>query len=97
MDVLTKEKIKNQFHSLSNHWTLNKNSISCKLKFENFIQAFTFMKSIALDAERIDHHPKWENIYNIVNVSLSTHDAEGLTDNDFELAKIIDNRYKLFS
>ena len=48
------------------------------------------MKEIALMAEKINHHPNWSNIYNVLNVRLTTHDAGGVTDKDFELAKMID-------
>jgi len=96
LNNLTTTEINIRLNSLVDSWTLNKKSISCELKFKNFIQAFTFMKSVALEAERMNHHPNWENAYNVVKISLSTHDANGLTKKDFELARIIDNRYKPF-
>jgi 4a-hydroxytetrahydrobiopterin dehydratase len=48
------------------------------------------MTRIAFEAEKLSHHPDWSNVYNTLNISLSTHDAEGVTDKDFELAKMID-------
>ena len=47
------------------------------------------MKQIALMAEKINHHPNWSNVYNVLNISLTTHDAGGVTDKDFELAAMI--------
>lgn len=96
MKNLSVAEVNNKFNSLVNWWTLNKKSISCELKFKNFIHAFTFMKSVALEAERLNHHPNWENAYNVVKISLSTFDSDGLTEKDFELAKFIDHTYKPF-
>jgi len=59
-------------------------------EFENFKDAFSAMSRIAFEAEALNHHPDWSNVYNVVNVSLSTHDADGVTEKDFQLAKAID-------
>ena len=58
--------------------------------FRNFSEAFAFMTRCALAAEKLDHHPDWSNTYKTVNISLSTHDAGGLTELDFELARRMD-------
>ena len=55
--------------------------------FADFVQAFGFMSQAALIAERMDHHPEWSNVYKTVNVLLTTHDADGLTQKDIELAR----------
>ena len=60
------------------------------LKFRDFSEAFSFMARVALLAERMDHHPDWSNIYNRVEIALTTHDAGGVTKNDIEMAKTID-------
>ena len=62
-------------------------SISRRFTFRNFSEAFAFMTRTALAAEKLDHHPDWSNVYKTVDVTLSTHDAAGLTDLDFTLAR----------
>lgn len=64
-------------------------SISRTFKFADFNEAFGFMTRVALFAEKADHHPEWSNVYNRVEIRLTTHDAGGLTARDFELAKAI--------
>lgn len=65
-------------------------SIAKTFKFKDFGQAFAFMTRVALAAEKMDHHPEWTNVYNRVDVNLSTHDAGGVTQSDIALARIID-------
>lgn len=64
-----------------------------EFKFANFAQAFGFMTQVALHAEKNDHHPEWFNVYNRVKITLTTHDANGLSQRDIALAKIIDGIY----
>jgi 4a-hydroxytetrahydrobiopterin dehydratase len=71
-------------------WELKDGKLQRSFKFSNFIEAFGFMTRIALEAEKINHHPEWSNVYNTVTVKLSTHDAGGITDYDIKLANIID-------
>jgi 4a-hydroxytetrahydrobiopterin dehydratase len=59
-------------------------------KFRSFVEAWGFMSRVALLAEKADHHPEWTNVYNVVDVTLSTHDAGGLTRLDLELARRMD-------
>lgn len=59
-------------------------------KFKNFSQAWGFMSQVALAAEKLNHHPEWSNTYNVVDVTLSTHDAKGLTALDIQLAQKMD-------
>jgi len=74
-------------------WTLASDglSISCALKFADFNEAFGFMTRVALMAEKADHHPEWSNVYNRVEILLTTHDAGGLTEKDFALAGAIND------
>jgi 4a-hydroxytetrahydrobiopterin dehydratase len=60
------------------------------LKFQNFSEAWGFMSRSALMAEKLNHHPEWKNVYNTVDVTLSTHDAHGLTALDLKLAQAMD-------
>ena len=72
-------------------------TIQREFKFENFNQAFGFMTQVALAAEKHDHHPEWSNVYNRVTITLTTHDAAGLSAKDVELAKIADNAFAAFA
>lgn len=65
--------------------------------FADFRQAFSFMTQVALAAEKLNHHPEWANVYNRVNIALTTHDAGGLTQRDFELAACADEAYERFA
>lgn len=59
-------------------------------RFRNFSQAWGFMSRVALAAERLNHHPEWRNVFNVVDVTLSTHDCGGLSDLDIRLARAMD-------
>ena len=72
-------------------WELKDEKLQKSFKFTNFVEAFGFMTRIALEAERMNHHPEWSNVYNNVTIKLSTHDAGGITDYDIKLAEIIDD------
>ncbi|HEX5279516.1 MAG TPA: 4a-hydroxytetrahydrobiopterin dehydratase [Micropepsaceae bacterium] len=67
-----------------------RDAIARKFTFADFNQAFGFMTRTALVAEKMDHHPEWSNVYRTVEVTLSTHDAGGVTQKDIELAKSMD-------
>ena len=68
-------------------WTIENNKLHREFTFNNFVQAFGFMTKVALIAERTNHHPEWCNVYKKVVVDLTTHEAGGITERDFELAK----------
>ncbi|MGA2128957.1 MAG: 4a-hydroxytetrahydrobiopterin dehydratase [Xanthobacteraceae bacterium] len=68
-----------------------RDAITKKFTFQDFSEAFGFMVRIALVAEKLDHHPEWFNVYKNVEVTLSTHEAGGLTDLDLKLAEAMDN------
>jgi len=65
-------------------------TITREFKFADFREAFGFMTQVALAAEKMNHHPEWSNVYDRVVVTLTTHDAQGLSTNDLELAQLID-------
>lgn len=73
-------------------WRLvdGRDAIRRDLRFADFNAAFAFMTRVALMAEKLDHHPEWCNVYNRVEITLSTHDAGGLTARDIGLARFID-------
>ena len=77
---------------VENGWSLvdNRDAIAKTYQFSNFIAAFGWMTRAALQAEKLDHHPEWFNVYNRVEVVLSTHDAGGLTGLDIKLARAMD-------
>ncbi|MGB0659262.1 MAG: 4a-hydroxytetrahydrobiopterin dehydratase [Mangrovicoccus sp.] len=74
-------------------WQLSeaKTEISKSYKFADFSAAFAWMTRAALAAEKLDHHPDWRNVYNRVEVTLTTHDASGLTEKDLKLAAYLEN------
>jgi 4a-hydroxytetrahydrobiopterin dehydratase len=67
-----------------------RDALSRTFEFADFSAAFGFMSRVALAAEKLDHHPEWSNVWNRVEITLSSHDAGGLTERDIKLAKIID-------
>jgi len=78
------------------NWThdATRDAITRQFKFDDFCAAFAFMTQVALHAEKADHHPEWSNVYNRVDILLTTHDAGGLSARDVALAKRIDSLFK---
>ena len=68
-------------------WSVESGKLHREYKFRNFVEAFGFMAQAALLAERANHHPEWFNVYNRVVVDLTTHEAGGITQRDFDLAR----------
>ena len=72
-------------------WQETNNQLVKTFRFKNFTEAFGFMTKVAIESEKMNHHPSWSNTYNEVSIQLSTHDAGGIvTEKDRQLAKIID-------
>ena len=88
MKKLSKTEVTNKLKKLSG-WKLMKgrNAITKTFKFKNFTEAFGWMTTMALYAEKKDHHPEWFNVYSTVEVTLSTHDAGGVTNLDMDMAR----------
>ena len=88
MKKLSKIEVTNKLKGLSG-WKLVKgrNAITKTFRFKNFTEAFGWMTSMALYAEKKDHHPEWFNVYSTVEVTLSTHDAGGVTNLDLDMAR----------
>lgn len=89
MKKLTELQIRARLKELDN-WEYQDEALVTSFEFKDFKDAFSVMTRIAFEAEIMNHHPSWFNVYNQLDISLSTHDAEGVTEKDFELAKIID-------
>lgn len=70
-------------------WTIKEAKLYKEFKFSDFVAAFGFMTQVAMLAERANHHPEWSNVYNRVAISLTTHDAGGISQRDFLLAQDI--------
>jgi 4a-hydroxytetrahydrobiopterin dehydratase len=82
---LTHDEIQPRLASLPG-WSLQDEKLHREFRFANFSEAFGFMSRAALAAEKMNHHPEWFNVYNRVVVSLTTHDANGVSERDFDLA-----------
>ena len=74
-----------------------RDAIQRSFRFADFSQAFGFMTELALVAERADHHPEWFNVYNRVDITLTTHDAQGLTQRDIDFARSADAAFARFA
>jgi 4a-hydroxytetrahydrobiopterin dehydratase len=90
MKKLNQVEIVENMSLLDNEWVHEDDCITREYIFDDFITAFGFMTSVAILAEKSDHHPDWQNSYNRVIISLSTHDSGGLTAKDFDLASKLD-------
>ena len=93
-----KKNIKNVLQNLNEWQETNdtREAIKRDFKFQDFKTAFSFLTSIALKAEEINHHPEIQNVYNKVSITLTTHDLNGTSDKDEELALFIDQIYKIY-
>ncbi|MFO8148057.1 MAG: 4a-hydroxytetrahydrobiopterin dehydratase [Bacteroidota bacterium] len=89
MKKLTEEEINDRLENLEG-WEFSENAIHTSFEFENFKEAFTLMTRIAFEAEAQQHHPDWSNVYNQLQIKLSTHDAGGVTEKDFKMANAIE-------
>jgi 4a-hydroxytetrahydrobiopterin dehydratase len=71
-------------------WEVVNGKINKTFEFDDFVQAFGFMTKVAMNAEKMNHHPEWFNVYNRVRIDLVTHDVSGISNYDIALARIID-------
>ncbi len=93
MQSMSNINIEEQIKELLPSWEFKNNFLFKEFTFRNFVDAFSFMTAVALEAEKMDHHPNWENVYNKVFVNLNTHTAGGVTEKDFKLAGKIEKIY----
>jgi 4a-hydroxytetrahydrobiopterin dehydratase len=76
-------------------WKAENDQLTCSFEFKDFAEAFAFMKEVATVAEKMNHHPTWTNVYNKVDITLFTHDAnDSVTEKDLELSREIDKIFK---
>jgi 4a-hydroxytetrahydrobiopterin dehydratase len=86
---LQEKEIREQVAMLDG-WEVVNGKVSKTFEFGDFVQAFGFMTKVAMEAEKMNHHPEWFNVYNRVKIDLVTHDAGGISNYDIRLAKTID-------
>lgn len=89
---LSEAEIKNELGKLDG-WSEVSGKLCRTLQFQNFIQAFSFMTKVALEAEKMNHHPEWFNVYNRLDINLVTHDLNGISTYDIKLARTINQLY----
>ena len=91
VEKLSEEERKSWLDALD-EWEMapDRDAIVRRFKFADFSEAWAFMSRVALIAESRDHHPEWSNVYNTVEMALTTHDADGLSHRDVKMAKAID-------
>jgi len=87
--LINQNELKGKLAEAKLDWIIDGNSIKQDFEFADFSEAFAFMSRVALLAEKMNHHPDWSNVYNKVKITLSTHDAGGVTQLDLDLAAAI--------
>ena len=87
---LSSEQISEELKNLQG-WTVKDEKLHKDFEFDTFNEAFGFMTRAAMEIEKMNHHPEWFNVYNRLSVDLTTHDAGGITNNDIQLAKILNS------
>lgn len=95
MERIEKQEIEKRLSEIPN-WTFEDNFLRRSFRFDNFKEAFSFMTAVAFEAEHLNHHPNWDNVYNVVNIALQTHDVQGISNLDFDLAQRLNKLYIKF-
>lgn len=96
VEKLTEQQLQTELQALNENkdekeiWVIANHKLTKTFKFKSFIRAFGWMSQIAIWAEKLNHHPEWFNVYNTVKVELTTHDAGGISELDFKMAKKMD-------
>lgn len=86
--VFNEDELKKTIAKLEG-WEVKDGKLNAQIELENFKEAFTIMTRIAFEAELLAHHPEWTNVYNQLDISITTHDAGGITEKDVTLARRI--------
>ncbi len=89
MEIITGKNLSALLETKNLDWKIKGHTLQKEFVFNNFIDAFGFMSRVAILAEKQNHHPEWSNVYNKVNITLTTHDAGGVTEKDLRLAASI--------
>ena len=92
--LLSNNEINEKMNILTKNWRIDGLFLKGSYEFKNFEQAFDFMKQVASKCEEMNHHPKWTNVYNKLDIELYTHDLGGLTNKDFELSLFMDKIFQ---
>ena len=95
-ELISKDELNQKINNLSKNWVIEDVFLKGSFVFKNFDDAFSFMKKVAIKCEDINHHPKWTNVYNKIDVELYTHDSGGITEKDFELSSFMDSMFQKF-
>ena len=95
-ELISKDQLNQKINNLSKNWVIEDIFLKGSFIFKNFNDAFSFMKKVAIKCEDMNHHPKWTNVYNKVDVELYTHDSGGITEKDFELSSYMDSIFQKF-
>ncbi len=90
LEKLSSDTIENELKGLDG-WSVVNGKLHKDFQFDDFNQAFGFMARASMHIEKMNHHPEWFNVYNKLSVDLTTHDAGGITQNDINLAKILNS------
>ena len=93
---LSEIEINKKINLLSKNWSVNGLYLKGSYVFNNFDNAFSFMKEVAVKCEEMNHHPKWTNVYNKIDIELYTHDLGGITEKDFELSSFMDSTFQKY-
>lgn len=91
MKKLSEAEITKELEQLDGWEYVDGGAIETTFEFKNFKEAFSVMTRIAFECEAQEHHPDWQNVYNTLSIRLNTHDADGVTHKDFQLAKSIED------
>ena len=95
--LLSNNDLIKKINLLSENWVLEDIYLKGSYTFNDFDNAFTFMKEVAVKCEEMNHHPKWTNVYNKIDIELYTHDLGGITEKDFELSSFMDATFQKYN
>lgn len=96
MKTFSKEEIAEFLGLHLKDWKLENNTLKRDFSFRSFVDAFSFMTAVALEAEKMNHHPDWSNAYNRVSIAITNHAANGITQLDFDLAEKADRIFNSY-